>query len=107
MNNINNINNNIIILLFVGLPGSGKTYVLPQIRKWCEEDGFEVQIIHFDAIESTLQKNNALERWQEAQRIGFEMVESALSAERQGNLRKILLVEDNLYYRSMRRNFFS
>ena len=92
------------LILLCGLPASGKsTLVRTLCRIWKRLDvPMDVSVISVDALqrETTFSASD----WHAARDRAFTLVQDALKREREGQL--LLVVDDTMFYRSMRRRFF-
>jgi len=93
-----------VICVLVGLPGSGKSTLCSHLM--AEARGNAVLHVEFDAVEHELllmeekHPQKRLEVWHRARDVAFEKVEEFL--ESNSTPGKIVLVDDNMYYQSMR-----
>ncbi len=97
-----------MILVLCGLPGAGKTWWARRLQAWLpsQHQGSMVRHLEVDAIEAGLDdKHDPLEAWRRARGLALGQAEAMLE-ERKGrdeDGRLVLLLDDNMYYVSMRR----
>lgn len=87
-------------MLLVGLPASGKSTLA---RKLTETEG--VVAIEFDKLERELDKEGSefsIEHWQAARDTAFQQCSEALVRQDV----RVVVMDDNFYYRSMRKRYF-
>uniref|UniRef100_A0A7S3DG17 Uncharacterized protein n=1 Tax=Palpitomonas bilix TaxID=652834 RepID=A0A7S3DG17_9EUKA len=99
------------ILLLCGLPGAGKSTAGLHADDVIKSVGAESKLISFDGIESQIKREQLkdpavfdVQVWNEARRIAKEQVRSCCNANHAQDL--VLIVDDNMHYRSMRREYY-
>jgi len=114
-----------MILILCGLPGAGKSHWARRLQASAsssrkeEETGSgcddEVRHVEFDAVESGLLReasdndddDNPLDTWHRARVMALEQAEAILREEAAERRRRLVLVlDDNMYYVSMRRESY-
>ncbi len=92
------------LILLCGLPASGKsTLVRTLCRVWRRLDvPVDVSVISVDALQR--ETTYSASDWHAARDRAFTLAQDALQREREGRL--LLVVDDTMFYRSMRRRFF-
>lgn len=105
-----------LFVILIGLPGVGKTSFSRILQKdlICQNVQNEIQniqcfeIVHleYDALEeqllSEISSDFNLETWQQTRLKMVENIEKELSEDK----RKILVIDDNMFYRSMRKSIY-
>lgn len=95
----------ICVMVVMGLPGSGKTslckHFLAHVNEY--EEGIEVEHICFDKL--ALEYN--LENYKEFRNEVFKFVEHNLDEYLSMNKKTILILDDIMYYRSMRKQYYN
>ncbi len=91
-----------VVVLLCGLPGAGKSYLIQKLIDRVPE-GIEVILISLDSVWED-QKVFDHERWKAARVKALETVETHLiSHQKQSNI--VIFVDDNMFYRSMRKKY--
>jgi len=101
------------MLLVCGLPGAGKSSFCRVVKGFF--DSWQVVHLEFDEVEveleSHLEECTPLEVWHKAREVSLKRVEKLVSGavgnENHCARKLLILVDDNLYYKSMRRPFVS
>lgn len=111
----------VLLLLVSGLPGSGKSTFLQSLSSYLtESEGHTLRVFHLDdfmvGTSDASRSSFSAERWHQAEEQLFCEVSSCLSAAREeavaasgspsANLLRIVAVEDNFHYLSMRRRYW-
>lgn len=100
------------LLLVAGLPGVGKTTLCGRLEEELRsrDPAIEVVRVTFDAVEADLRAGTTewdVEAWRSARVAAFAACQRALCAPLDSRaFRRLVLVDDNFYYRSMRKPFF-
>ena len=98
------------VVVLCGLPGAGKTTLAKRlIAHWRSCRHFQVIHVEFDQVERQVLAANpedsqwTSDGWREGRAKAIAMVEASLKGEIQNSAKaKVLIVDDNMYYRSMR-----
>lgn len=103
------------VLVMVGLPGSGKTQLAQLLATEMQlllGQAADVRRIVFDDIYKAMSDERGLSDfdpmlWHESREKAFDMVDHFLETEPPADtLCRIAIVDDNMYYRSMRNRFY-
>lgn len=93
------------LLLLVGIPGSGKTTLACYLERTFARE-LPVVVISYDAIETELTQDKSWDRsvWHDVRKIVYDKCVAFL--ENYQSKKSILILDDNMYYRSMRYLYF-
>ncbi|CAI2375073.1 unnamed protein product [Moneuplotes crassus] len=96
----------IYLCLLVGIPASGKSTFCQEIITAAQSSSPSLKIIQieYDKIEDEISSEFEPEKWKETRSIAFGNISSLL--EQKVSIPTIILVDDNFYYKSMRKEFY-
>lgn len=99
--------NKVSLVCLIGIPASGKTVLSKELKSMLESNegyNFYVEIVCFDDFEGF---NNAEGNWKCKRKSVFEEVENIIDFSKTSAIKKnmIIILDDNMYYRSMRYDY--
>lgn len=93
---------NICLLVLIGLPGAGKSYFCKYLQH-CATSEIDITHVSFDQIENEIGRNTY-----KGLRINIQdRIVTLLQNKTKDKAKSIVLIDDNMYYRSMRRSYYN
>lgn len=93
---------NICLLVLIGLPGAGKSYFCKYLQQ-CAKSEIDITHVSFDQIENEIGRNTYKGLRTNIQ----DRIITLLQKKMKDNVKSIVLLDDNMYYRSMRRSYYN
>mmetsp|Transcript_14902 Transcript_14902/g.28927 ORF Transcript_14902/g.28927 Transcript_14902/m.28927 type:complete len:313 (+) Transcript_14902:398-1336(+) len=98
-----------VIGVLVGVPGAGKSELCRKLQISGDQNEVSVRVVEFDALEDAEKGDFGRETakfeaqmWHVARQEGIRRVEGALQDAKDSKRKVLVLVDDNMYYQSMR-----
>lgn len=99
------------VVVLLGLPASGKTFLAGKICSYLSSEQFKVKLFSFDALcslekQAEIANRSSIDSFKSYRSVMKAEVDSFLCALNPLNERRIAIVDDNNYYRSMRYEYY-